>query len=286
MSASNSPEIVRWRDKVLSSLPPESNVLARNAAITATYARWYRTAPQLLRWAGAAAFASHRVGLALLPYKFVVDDGMITGIAETFDDNRDKSLIFDDLDIIRRTNNEVFADIGWAHHAYLAPDGGVAAIERALRDEESHSILLDGFRAIEAGRRMQDEGSALDQSRAPKVVWDGNLLLLNHEQRVTVQPRFNQLDAGFRNFLSVTTAIDFDADHLRIDRSTHTSFYKFMWTRGIGMLLRTWSLPEIQRFDHRWFWVEKSVFRIWRRVAETDPRLPRKLAILMNQAIV
>src|SRR5262245_11530089 len=120
-----------WQQKALASLPPEEDVLARNAAITGAYATWYTDHPEVRKWEGMAAFAPHRVGLALKPYHFKMLQNTITDIEETETDRPRKKSVFRSvrlirgykesmirsLNLIRRTNNLVFGDIGWAHVA-------------------------------------------------------------------------------------------------------------------------------------------------------------------------
>ena len=272
-----------WQKRLQDSLPPEESVIQRNRAITAQYAQWYLTSPELLKWSGAAAFASHRVGFALLPYKLTIKDGKAISVADTFDDSVDKHVLLRDLDLIRQTNNLVFADIGWAHLAYISPDGGIEAIEAASQDDSVAPALVEGFREIETGRRLLASSEA-NQSIAAAHIWRGNFILLRHEQFVTVQKQFEQLEKGFAIFLSLATTIDFDANNLTVDWSTHTSFYKYMWTRELLMLARTMSRPDITNVQHRWRWIDRRVFPIWKRVDSTDKALRRKMNSMIRQA--
>ena len=45
-----------WQSLAEAKLPPEHEAVARNAAITGTYARWYTEQP-LCKWSGMAAFS-------------------------------------------------------------------------------------------------------------------------------------------------------------------------------------------------------------------------------------
>lgn len=265
------------------SLPPEDSVIERNRAITAQYARWYLVSPELLKWAGVAAFASHRVGFALLPYKLIVKDGKAISVADTFDDSVDKHVLLRDLDLIRQTNNLVFADIGWAHLAYLSPDGGIEVIEAAAQDDAVAPALLEGFREIEIGRQLLTSSDP-NRALADAHIWQGNLSLLRHEQFVTVQRQFEQLEQGFAIFLSLVTTTDFDANNLTVDWRTHTSFYKYMWTQGLLTLARTRSWPDITNVQHRWRWISRRVLPIWKRVDATDRTLRRKMNSMIRQA--
>ena len=273
-----------WWKRLQDSLPPEESVIERNRAITAQYAQWYLASPELLKWAGVAAFASHRVGFSLLPYKLIIKDGKAISVADTLDDSVDQLVLLRDLDLIRQTNNLVFADIGWAHLAYLSPGGGIEVIEAAAaQDDAVAPALVEGFREIEMGRQLLTS-SDTSRSLADAHIWKGNFLLLRHEQFVTVQRQFDQLEKGFTIFLSLVTTTDFDANNLTMDWRTHTSFYKYMWTQGLFMLARTRSWPDITNVHHRWHWISRRVFPLWRRVDSTDRTLRRKMNRMIRQA--
>lgn len=269
-----------WTSRALEALPPERRVALRNAVITGTYAHWYLEHPRLYKWAGVAAFASHRVGLAIAPYDIVADDEGVRDVNDGF--GQSVTTVLEDLDLIRRTNNMVYADIGWTHLAYVDPDGGLRAIEEALGDRPSHSRMVRGFQLIDDGRKMLDRGSS---RAADEAIWRGNALLLEHEQRVTVQPQFDKLSTRFDLFLSVFTSMDFDANNLRIDWRTHTSFFAHMWTRGAAQLVRTLSPPDIRRVEQRWHWVQRRVYPLWQRVERTDRDLRRKLSGLAKRRL-
>src|SRR5262249_32691704 len=158
--------------------------------------------PALFKWAGMAAFGSHRVGLALSPYRF--------------------RFVSRDLEQLRLTNNAIYADLAWAHLAFA--ERGLSALESTMHASEHR--LVEGFRCIDAGRRTSDEW----------LVWHGNELLLEHEQAVTVQAAFDRLGRGFEVLLSLTTSLDFDADNARFDPQTNSFFYAYMLTKGLPVL--------------------------------------------------
>ena len=247
---------------------PEEEVLRRNAAITAQYATWYTAHPDVFKWAGAAAFASDRVGLILAFHKaFAVTDKAIKSTADFLSKEKEAVPGSHDLNVIRQTNNAVFADIGWAHLAYSSPAGGLGAVEAGLPVD---SLMLEGFKTIDRGK----------QSAAEDLIWQGNLLLLKHEQSVTVQAHFARLQQPvFKQFLSSATDIDFDANNFQVDPKTHTSFHQY-----ILPFLPLGALPDITNFEQRWRWVENEVWRIWKTVETTDQTLPNKMAMLRKGA--
>src|SRR5215468_2504740 len=271
-----------WFARLNADIPPEDKVRRRNAAITATYAALYKKHPETLKWAGCAAFASHRVGLALRPYDLLTDlDGTVVGVEELFDYDGTKDEFVRDVEMLRRTNNHVFADIGWALLAYSAPDGGLEQVRAGLVGDPNGPAMLEGFEGIDEGRRRlaRNPGDAA----ARDLIWRGNEALLSREQKVVVQPAMSELRETFRLFLSVATDMDFDADHLHVDVKTHTSFWTYMVTLGLPVLARSLSVPDFANFEQRWTWVKNRVFPIWRSVDESDATLERKIGTLIAQ---
>lgn len=292
-----------WQQKALAGLPLEKEVLARNAAITSRYAAWYLEQPEVLKWAGMAAFASHRVGLALKPYCFTLLKNTITDIEET-ETNRPrkksglwhprlmracKESVIQGLNLIRWTNNQVFKDIGWAHVAYLSPQGGLAALEAELSNQPDHARMLNGFRTLDQGRQLLADPAA-HRLEALKLIWSGNVLLLEHEQLYTVQNYFDKFDMAFDFFLSFATLMSFNAPYVDLDSLEFylnpfelTSFRLSLWLFGFPFLIRTRSRPNIVRPDHRWYWVSRRVLPLWKRVEARDKRLRDKIEILKKR---
>jgi len=265
----------RWQEILLSRLPPEQEVEKRNLAIDATYAGWCLAHPDWFRWAGMAAFASHRVGLLLSMYDFTFAGDRVTNVLDTFSEG-DKAPLLNNIEILRRANNLAFANSGWAHLAYAAPDGGIDAVEAGLGDDPTQVNLLEGFRLIETGRRLLASSSS-NAARADAIFWRGNFLLLKHEQWGVIQHHFEQLHMELDLFLTLTTVLHFDANELVMTRWTRCSFFSYMWTRGLVQLLLTLSLPNIKLLRHRWAWVSGEVFPTWQKVVTQDRRLRFKL---------
>lgn len=260
-----------WKAAALAALPPEEAVIERNRAITAAYASWYRDHPQLYKWAGAAAFASHRIGRALLPYRLdaVAQTVEVTGAVP----QEEPPVLFGDLDRLRQTNTAVYADTAWAHLALVDPRGGIAAVRDGLATQSTSTELLTGFNAIEEGRQLLETGGASSREAAAKI-WEGNRLLLYHEQRNVIQPLVEKVGPAFRIFLSVTTQIDFGMPDGRPDFRTYTAFQKFMSKK-----LRP--LAQFNNFTDRWQWIEESVLETWKQVDATDAKLKDKIAKLI-----
>jgi hypothetical protein len=273
-----------WQERLLSPLPPEDKIRARNAAINATYARWFQRHPDWFRWAGMAAFASYRVGilLAIYDYSYVRGDAFASGTVTggLFNDAR----IINSIETIRQANNNVFANAGWTHLAYESPDGGIEAIEAGLEGDLDQIFQLNGFRKIETARKMLAAGTA-DRTTTDKMFWDGSYLLLKNEQWGIIEQHFTKLDFPLGLGLTVTTSLDFDANHLVRDQKTYCEFYRYMWTWGLPKLLATLSLPNITRLAHRWYWLEKSVFPTWKKVIKNDKQITIKMNRIVNAAM-
>ena len=160
-----------WKSVVIGRLPPEDQVLARNFALTAQYARWYKARPDIFKWAGMASFSSHRVGLALTPYQLVVDTRQalarvngppfgaagsstkpIVDILNPEIPLARKAEILPGLNILRETNNAVFEDIGWGHEAYL--EGGIAAVTTAASADSKLDGIREAFQLIHDGEQL------------------------------------------------------------------------------------------------------------------------------------
>jgi hypothetical protein len=259
-----------WRRELDARLPPEREVRERNAAITATYASWYRRHPSLFKWAGVAAFASRQVGLALAPFRSteILDELKDELLERLGIERHDDLALSHELDLIRQTNNLVFADIGWAHAAFIE-GGGLAAVEAGLASQSRHGLMLEGFREIESGRVMLLDPAA-DHTAAQNRIWRGNELLLQHEQSVTVQDQFAKFNRPFTILLDVVTSLDFGAGELLAAARTAASFAAFMASHGR-------LAADVTHMADRWYWVKNEVLPLWRLLDSSDPDLPQRV---------
>ena len=275
--------VEEWQDLVVGRLPPPDQVLARNFALTAQYARWFKAHRRLFKWAGMASFSSHRVGLALMPYQLVLDAGQLANIenaaivAPTPTDPLQivdvmpasglpislsrKSEVLPGLNLLRQTNNAVFKDIGWAHEAYSV--GGLEAVDHAIGSDTRYQKLKDGFHLIDQGR----SGADVEQSAAAEqAVWEGNMLLLEHEQLDVIQPWLDGVTVLFNDFLSAATVLTYFVNPFQIHPFKMTVFPLAMLAFGLPSLLTQRSLPDFTNYDQRWFWITERVTPIFRRV--------------------
>lgn len=261
-----------WLRTAIAALPAEDSVIERNRAITAEYAKWYRAHPALYKWAGAAAFASYRVGLSLLPYRLTAK-GQITA-AETEGKRVEDPTLFADLDLLRQTNTAVYLDTAWIHLAFVDPAGGIDAVRAGLAGQTKLADVLAGFEAIEEGRAML--GASPSSPEAAAKIWEGNRRLLYHEQHNVIQPLIGKLRPTFRIFMTVMTQIDFGMPDLVPNFETYTAFQKFM-------LAKLKPRAQFTNFDDRWLWIEQSVLETWKQVDAGDPTLAKKIEALIGK---
>jgi hypothetical protein len=244
----------------------------RNLEISSRYAWLYTLLPACLKWAGMAAIASHHVRLALFPLRLDADRTGYVDIPRSL--GRRRLLLTQDVNTIRETNNAIFNDIFWVHLAYVTAEDGIACLRTLLRSERHYAPVLAGFEAIDRGRRILADGPASADARRPaeSLIWDGNIQLLEHEQRTLVQPNFDGLSCAFARLVSVGAATSFEVHGLRREIVYFTSFYLYSVTRAIPHGLRAGSWPRITRYDDRWRWLVTSVVPRFRRF-DADTRL-------------
>ena len=81
---------------------------------------------------------------------------------------------------------------------------------------------------------MEDgTASATARSTAEAQIWEGNVQLLEHEQRALVQPHFDRLSCAFARLLSLGSALSFEAHGVRQELAYFSSFYLYSFGRGI-----------------------------------------------------
>jgi hypothetical protein len=143
-----------------------------------------------------------------------------------------------------------------------------------LQAEPHYAAVLSGFEAIDQGRRiLQDETASAEARRAADdLIWEGNVQLLEHEQRALVQPNLDRLSCAFARLFSIGSALTFEVRGVRHEASYFTSFYLYSLTRGIPQALQEHSWPRITRFDDRWRWIVTSIVPRFRKL-DTDTLL-------------
>lgn len=263
-------------------LTDECCAFHRNVAISARYAWLYGLLPTSLKWAGMAAIASHHVRVALFPLRLDADRNGYVDITRSLGRRR---LLLQDVDAIRSTNNGIFDDIFWVHLAYVA-DGGMDRLRALLHTESRYAPVLAGFEAIDRGRRVLEDGTATAEERrvAEELVWEGNVQMLEHEQRALVQPHFDRLSCAFARIISLGSATSFGVRGARQEVACFTSFYLYSFTRGMPRVLRARAWPRITRFDDRWWWIVTSVVPHFRALDSDRELIDASLRRISDEA--
>jgi hypothetical protein len=292
----------QWRDLLELKLPPRGEYILRNRAITALYAHWYLHRPALFKWAGMAAFASEQVGIATAavemlkaPNTLVESPRPLNGdnllafgaglynavfslawsIPVALHDITTRQLVGNDLEQLKRGNDAIFNDAGWAHQAYL--EQGLEAIEKNVADHE-REYLLEGFRRIDAGAKKLNNPNQVEEGEA--LVREGNRLLLRHEQEQTLAPIMRDLTELGRIIFSLASALDFRGDGL-------VAGVDAPWFGGYYGLLAVVSRQRcVSRFEDRWQWIEYDVLKRWAAFEQSEATLPilkRRLQAMADQ---
>ena len=264
--------IAEWKAVADGLLSSQCCAFHRNVEISSRYAWIYTLQPACFKWAAMAAIASHHVRLALFPLRLDTDRTGYVDITRSL--GRRKPMLTADVNTIRATNNAIFNDIFWVHLAYVSADDGIERLRALLHADRHYAPVLAGFEAIDEGRRLLENWtpSAKARKRADDLIWDGNVELLEHEQRALVQPNFDRLSCAFARLASIGSATSFGVRGVRHEMAYFTSFYLYSLTRGIPHALRAQAWPRITRFEDRWRWLVTSVIPRFRRF-EADTRL-------------
>ena len=267
-----------WIRQLETVLPLKERIVDRNRAITAQYADWYLQKPAYFKWAGMAAFASRQVGIALAfselmhaPEKMVLhdetpDEGFsldpgrlfrsavnnLFSVPSFMHSVAARQLFLADLDQICRGNNNIYSDIAWAHAAYL--ESGIGEIEKNCGGEED-AFMLAGFRMIDEGSRMLENSG--NEKDARSMIWDGNVLLLRHEQINTLQPVFDAISPQGRIVVSFGSELDFSGavENIKASFSSFSGYFETLT-----------GIRSVTDREHRWQWIEKDVLPAWERV--------------------
>jgi hypothetical protein len=268
--------IAGWKALADGLLTNQSCVFHRNLEISSCYAWMYKLLPECFKWAGMAAFASYHVRLALLPFRLDADRTGYVDIPQSLERHRPHpgGLLAEDVDTVRITNNAIFDDIFWVHLAYRCAPDGIERLRALLGADRRYAVLLAGFEAIDRGRRVLEDRTASEDARraAEDLIWEGNVQLLEHEQRAVVQPNFDRLSSAYAGLFSLGSTLNFEVRGLRREVSYFTSFYLYAVTRGMPQVVRARTWPRITRFDDRWPWIVTSIVPRFRKF-DADARL-------------
>lgn len=264
--------IEEWKAHCQKMLPPESEVLERNKAITSIYAKLYWSNRDIFKWAGMAAFASHHVSFGLTP--FMVKSVKLLDIKTSCSQRG----LTNDLNLIRHLNNRIFDDIAWAHFAYS--EHGIGHLRELMTGHPHYQNMLEAFEILEAGRQLISKNS--QDTEGQQKIWASNTLLLRHEQEFVVQPVFTRLGATFQRLLTFCASLDFNPSHTKTDWRYHSSFLTYMYIHGKQLMLKTKSFPNLTILPQRWTWLENKIVLNWQRNEQTDEKLEEKFQKMIH----
>jgi hypothetical protein len=256
----------------------------RNVEISSRYAWIYTLQPACFKWAAMAAIASHHVRLALFPLRLDTDRTGYVDIPHSL--VRPRLLLTQDVNTIRATNNAIFSDLFWVHLAYVTADDGIERLRALLQAERHYAPVLAGFEAIDQGRRVLEDEMASAEARqaAGDLIWEGNIELLEHEQRALVQPNFDRLSRSSAWLVAIGSATSFEVRGVRQEIADFTSFYLYSFTRGLPHALRARKWPRITRFEDRWRWLVASVVPRFRRFDADTALVNASLRHILDEA--
>jgi len=276
--------IAGWKAAAEGLLSPPCCAFHRNVEISARYAWMYKLQPACFKWAAMAAIASHHARLALFPLRLDTDHSGYVDIPHSL--RRPKLLLAEDVNTIRATNNAIFDDIFWVHFAYVTADDGIEGLRALLHAERHYAPVLAGFEAIDQGRRVLENAMApaAARQRADDLIWEGNVRLLEHEQRAVVQPNFDRLSRASAWLVSIGSATSFEVPGVPQEMAYFTSFYLYSFTQGIPHALRARAWPTITRFDDRWRWLVTSVVPRFRKFDANTRFIDATLRHILDEA--
>ncbi len=268
-----------WKDAAEAHLPSRENITERNRAITSHYARLYLDHPESFKWAGMAAFASSQVGIALgfidvlgAPGRMIEqrETGNVQGFFEgagdaaggvarmllslpvSLYDAATRTILLNDLEEIRKGNNAIYNDIAWAHNAYL--EGGLDELDENTTDIEKE-LLLSGFSLIDEGRKRLEKGD--DDDSGKRLIREGNVMLLRHEQINTLGPVFEAISMQGRILVSFGSELNFG------EAAPPGSASRASFADHAGYLETLIGIRSVTNPEHRWQWIEENVLPAW-----------------------
>lgn len=276
--------VAEWKALANGLLTEEACAFQRNVEISASYAWIYRRLPSSFKWAAMAAIASNHVRRAFLPLRLDADASGYVNLPRSL--RRHKLLLTEDVNTIRATNNAIFDDIFWVHLAYLSSEDGLANLRPLLHGDAHYAQVLAAFETIDRGRGVLEDSMSLEHERAAATddIWDGNIAILEHEQRALVQPNFDRLSSAFARIASMGSASTFDIRGLRQGLGYFTSFYLYSLTGGMPRAASARIWPSITRFEDRWPWLSMHVVPRFRRLEADRPMIGASMQRILDEA--
>ncbi len=284
-SGSNpTPDTVKgWKAEADALLSPPCCAFHRNVEISSSYAWLYRQNPECFKWAAMAAIASHHIRLVLFPLRLDTDRSGYIDLPRSLSR---RGRLTDDANTIREANNAIFSDIFWVHLAYLAEDGGLERLRLLLEPMPHYASVLAAFETIDRGRALAaDEATSLsERRRGEDLIWEGNVALLDHEQRAIVQPHFDRISRMFARLISMGSTTAFEVRGVRQEVRYFTSFYVHSFGSGLTHTMRAQAWPRITCLEDRWRWLETCVLPRFRRLDASPDLLAASLTRVTDDA--
>jgi hypothetical protein len=231
-----------------------TRAIERNKGLNKLYAEMYLSNPAIFKWAGMAAMASKSIGEKLQILKFGTFGGfkafnlplglvgLTTGVMNYL------------FDKVAEGNRAIYIDIYWQHLAYR--EGGINEIRKIFRQGDISLFMFRAWSLIEKGRISGEE----------ELVWEGNRMLLENEQRNAIQPVLYEGSSN-RLLWQMISATD----------------------RYFGLLIKA-PVPgkassfgacvpggNLADFEQRWEWCVKNILPEWRKYEKKYPLQMRKL---------
>ena len=232
-------DVNRWKlqsnGQISCGVGSKTSNLAQNLLITKAYAKLYIENPKIFKWAGMAAYASDMVGAGIATGKaldaFV--DGNMRSLLASPPQQRMNATNLDNMLI--EGNKAVYRDIFWQHLAFK--EAGVEQVKKEISRQglPKSSTLIEAWELIDQGERKKNPG----------LVWEGNTLLLQYEQRVTLQPIYDR----YRSL------------------SDRLSFYMVSpLPMHLGRFPSGGASASVANFDDRWRWIVGVLVPEWKRL--------------------
>ncbi|PDW00821.1 DUF2515 family protein [Candidatus Viridilinea mediisalina] len=267
-----------WHAQLERQLSQRTTRIARNQGITQCYARWYLQEPWLFKWAGMAAFASAQVGIALAAAEVLdAPHGLVRPLAEQqptegsvvqfgmaaygqalnllftvpllLHDATARPLLLNDLELIREANNAIFADVGWAHLAYL--NGGLKAVEAAIGSDQQ--AILEAFRMLDEGAHLMCDPANHEQATA--LIRRAATTMLHREQMVILPPFMDRMSNQGKLLASFGSWLDFEGTPALIGQPSFNGYF--------GPLALVSGQRSVCNAEDRWSWIEHDLLPRW-----------------------
>jgi RHS repeat-associated protein len=226
------------------------NALDLNRRITEAYASMYKSNPRVFVWAGMAAFASELIGQGMKRAVALREAAgtLFGGVAMVAGAPTGTEL----LEFLKAGNVGVYADIYWQHMAYS--EKGMAEIKLQYDRKDLPHYLYTAWCHINSG----------DIQHVPSYIWKGNSMLLQYEQRETLQRYYNQHQQAIKWMSNKGNVENWPLVGMPVFASPipgdSVTFYQFNPTGNLA------------NFDDRWRWIEESISPAWRKLSEQNPR--------------